>query len=189
MKTNRFNPKWARVFEPRNFVMMFFSPSLRTLLSFPLLLQPLNWGACLIFSPITMSKFKSKMIAGETIEDAANTMSQFMAGIGIRIMERSLSHYGEGYIIHICNTIHLLRLFGVPQGIKHFVDYVVFLNNLVQVYRLFCMNDMSFNQVSNIIGGCLSQFLYVLIKMSLIGSTELYKFWDCPWWVISNGFK
>lgn len=96
MKADRFNPKWSSVFERRNFLMMFFSPSVRTHLSFTAAATELG-GHAQYLAPTTMSKLKSKTTAGETIEDAAIVMSQFMAGIGIRIMESSLSHYGEGH--------------------------------------------------------------------------------------------
>lgn len=96
MKAERFDRKWATAFERRNFLMMFFSPSVRTHLSFTAAATELG-GHAQYLAPTTMSKLKSKTTAGETIEDAANVMSQFMAGIGIRIMESSLSHYGEGH--------------------------------------------------------------------------------------------
>ena len=96
MKRERFNPKWATAFERRNFLMMFFSPSVRTHLSFTAAATELG-GHAQYLAPSTMSKLKSKTTPGESIEDAANVMSQFMAGIGIRIMESSLSHYGEGH--------------------------------------------------------------------------------------------
>ncbi len=96
MKADRFNPKWAELFKNRSFLMMFYSPSVRTHLSFTAATTELG-GHSQYLEPNTMSKLKSKTNAGETIEDAAHVMSLFMSGIGIRLMETSLSHYGEGH--------------------------------------------------------------------------------------------
>lgn len=96
MKMDRFNPKWMELFNNRNFLMMFYSPSVRTHLSFTAAATELG-GHAQYLAPASMSKLKSKTKAGESIEDAANVMSSYMAGIGIRIMESSLSRYGEGH--------------------------------------------------------------------------------------------
>lgn len=96
MKADRFNSKWTNLFHLKNFLMMFYSPSVRTHLSFTAAATELG-GHAQYLEPTTMSKLKSKSSAGETIEDAAQVMSLFMAGIGIRIMESSLSYYGEGH--------------------------------------------------------------------------------------------
>lgn len=96
MKRDRFNPKWANFFKNKNFLMMFFSPSIRTHLSFTAAATELG-GHAQYLQPTSMSKLKTKTQAGETIEDAANVISQYMSGIGIRIMETALSHYGEGH--------------------------------------------------------------------------------------------
>ncbi len=96
MKADRFNPKYAKVFDRRNFLMMFYSPSVRTHLSFTAAATELG-GHAQYLAPTSMSKLKSKTTAGESIEDAAKVMSLFMAGIGIRIMESSLTSYGEGH--------------------------------------------------------------------------------------------
>jgi N-acetylornithine carbamoyltransferase len=96
MKADRFNPKWADLFKFRNFLMMFYSPSVRTHLSFTAAATELG-GHAQYLDPTTMSKLKSKTSPGETIEDAAQVMSLFMSGIGIRLMETSLSYYGEGH--------------------------------------------------------------------------------------------
>lgn len=96
MKSDRFNPKWAKLFDRRNFLMMFYSPSVRTHLSFTAAATELG-GHAQYLAPTSMSKLKTQTSAGETIEDAAQVMSRYMAGIGIRIMESALSRYGEGH--------------------------------------------------------------------------------------------
>lgn len=96
MKADRFNPKWTQLLNNRSFLMMFYSPSVRTHLSFTAAATELG-GHAQYLEPNSMSKLKSKKKAGESIEDAAIVMSQYMAGIGIRIMESSLSSYGEGH--------------------------------------------------------------------------------------------
>lgn len=98
MKRDRFNSKWLNLFKNKSFLMMFFSPSIRTHLSFTAAATELG-GHAQYLQPTSMSKLKTKTQAGESIEDAANVISQYMAGIGIRIMETALSHYGEGHQI------------------------------------------------------------------------------------------
>jgi N-acetylornithine carbamoyltransferase len=41
-------------------------------------------------------RLKSAKSAGETVEDAANVMSRYAAGIGIRILETAIEKYGQG---------------------------------------------------------------------------------------------
>ncbi len=98
MKLDRFNPKWKSLFENKNFLMMFYSPSVRTHLSFTAAATELG-GHAQYMQPESMGRLKSKSSPGETIEDAAKVMSEYMAGIGIRIMENSLSYYGEGHAL------------------------------------------------------------------------------------------
>lgn len=95
MKADRYNSKWAKLFENRNFLMMFFSPSVRTHLSFVATATELG-GHAQYMEP-SMARFKSKHSPGETIEDAAKVISGYMSGIGIRIMEEAVSSYGEGH--------------------------------------------------------------------------------------------
>ena len=76
---------------------MFFSPSVRTHLSFVATATELG-GHAQYMEP-AMARFKSKHLPGETIEDAAKVISGYMSGIGIRIMEGAVSSYGEGHKI------------------------------------------------------------------------------------------
>lgn len=94
MKLDRFNPRWSDIFRNKNFLMMFFSPSVRTHLSFTAAATELG-GHAQYMEP-SMVRFKSNSKPGETIEDAAKVISGYMAGIGIRIMEEAVSTYGEG---------------------------------------------------------------------------------------------
>lgn len=96
MKKDRFNPKWTTLFENKSFLMMFYSPSIRTHLSFAVAATDLG-GHAQYLDPTSMGRLKSKGVAGETIEDAAQVISEYMAGIGIRMMENSLSYYGEAH--------------------------------------------------------------------------------------------
>ena len=95
MKANRNDARWNNVFSRKDFLMMFYSPSIRTHLSFIAAATDLG-GHAQYLNPST-AKLKSKNSRGESIADVANVMSQYMAGIGIRIMEDSLSTYGEGH--------------------------------------------------------------------------------------------
>jgi ornithine carbamoyltransferase len=98
MKRDRFNAKWANLFHHKNFLMLFYSPSVRTHLSFTAAATELG-GHAQYLAPTSMARLKSKSSGGEIIEDAANVISKFMTGIGIRIMEGSLSYYGEGHAL------------------------------------------------------------------------------------------
>jgi ornithine carbamoyltransferase len=95
MKKNRDDIRWREAFLRKDFLMMFYSPSIRTHLSFVAAATDLG-GHAQYLSPSTV-KLKSKLSAGESIEDVAKVMSQYMSGIGIRIMEDSVSAYGEGH--------------------------------------------------------------------------------------------
>lgn len=94
MKLERNNPKWRKSLEYKNFLMLFYSPSVRTHLSFSTAATELG-GHAQYMVP-TMGRFKSTSSAGESIEDAAQVMAGYMAGIGIRTMESSIASYGEG---------------------------------------------------------------------------------------------
>lgn len=96
MKMDRYNPKWLDILKSKSFLMMFYSPSVRTHLSFVTAVTELG-GHAEYLAPDKMSKMLSKTNPGETIEDAAKVMSNFMCGIGIRIMESALSKYGDGH--------------------------------------------------------------------------------------------
>ncbi len=98
MKRDRFHPKWAHLFKNKNFLMLFYSPSVRTHLSFTAAATELG-GHAQYMAPHSMARLKSKINAGETIEDIAKVASSYMAGMGIRIMESALSYYGEGHAL------------------------------------------------------------------------------------------
>lgn len=95
MKKNRDDVRWREAFLRKDFLMLFYSPSVRTHLSFVAAATDLG-GHAQYLSPSTV-KLKSNVRGGESIEDVATVMSQYMAGIGIRIMEGAVSTYGEGH--------------------------------------------------------------------------------------------
>lgn len=95
MKKNRDDMRWRESFLRKDFLMLFYSPSVRTHSSFVAAATDLG-GHAQYLSPST-AKLKSKTSPGESIEDVANVLSQYMAGIGIRIMEDAVSSYGEGH--------------------------------------------------------------------------------------------
>jgi len=95
MKKNRDDIRFREAFRRKDFLMIFYSPSIRTHLSFVAAATDLG-GHAQYLSPSTV-KLKSKITSGETIEDVAQVVSQYMSGIGIRIMEDAVSSYGEGH--------------------------------------------------------------------------------------------
>ncbi|MFI5143797.1 MAG: ornithine carbamoyltransferase, partial [Thermoanaerobaculales bacterium] len=79
----------------RIFVFMFFyNPSVRTRQSFECAATELG-GHAQFLEPSGM-RLKTAKSAGETVEDAAKVMSRYAAGIGIRILEDKVPHYGAG---------------------------------------------------------------------------------------------
>ena len=88
------DPRWQSLFHQKNFLMLFHSPSVRTHLSFVAAATQLG-GHAQYLCPTT-AKLQSQSCAGETIQDVASVMSEYMAGIGIRMMEDAVSYYGEG---------------------------------------------------------------------------------------------
>jgi len=94
MKRDRFSARWTNILKYKTFIMFFFNPSVRTRLSFEAGLTELG-GHAQFMTPLT-GRFKTDKTAGETIEDAAQVMARYAAGIGIRILEDKVPAYGAG---------------------------------------------------------------------------------------------
>ncbi|QLH41725.1 MAG: ornithine carbamoyltransferase [Coxiellaceae bacterium] len=94
MKRERFNPRWNEIIHNKSFLMLFYSPSVRTHLSFETAATELGGHA--VFLTPEMTRFSSVEQGGESIEDVAKVMSRYMAGIGIRLMEDKVPYYGAG---------------------------------------------------------------------------------------------
>ncbi len=94
MKRDRFSDRWTRVLEHQTFLMFFYNPSVRTRLSFEAAATELG-GHAQFMTP-SAGRFKTEKQAGETIEDAAQVMARYVAGIGIRILEDKVPYYGAG---------------------------------------------------------------------------------------------
>jgi ornithine carbamoyltransferase len=94
MKRDRFSDRWTRVLEHKTFLMFFYNPSVRTRLSFEAAATELG-GHAQFMTP-SAGRFKTEKQAGETIEDAAQVMARYVAGIGIRILEDKVPYYGAG---------------------------------------------------------------------------------------------
>ena len=94
MKRDRFHPRFTRILEHRTFFMFFYNPSVRTRQSFECAATELG-GHAQFLQPEGM-RLKTATTSGETVEDAARVMSRYAAGIGIRILEDKVPHYGAG---------------------------------------------------------------------------------------------
>jgi len=94
MKKERFSPEFTSLLRDKTFFMFFFNPSVRTRQSFETAMTELG-GHAQFLEPKTM-RLKTAKTAGETVEDAANVMSRYAAGLGIRILEDKIPAYGEG---------------------------------------------------------------------------------------------
>ena len=94
MKRDRFSPDFTELLKHRTFFMFFCNPSVRTRQSFECAATELG-GHAQFLEPKSM-RLKTEKTAGETIEDAAQVMSRYACGIGIRMLEDSIGAYGEG---------------------------------------------------------------------------------------------
>ena len=94
MKRLRFTNPYRNALLRKTFLMLFYNPSVRTRQSFEAAATELG-GHAQFLEPKSM-RLKTKKKAGETIEDAANVMSRYAAGIGIRLLEDAIEEYGQG---------------------------------------------------------------------------------------------
>ncbi len=94
MKRDRFSDRWTSILKHKTFLMFFYNPSVRTRLSFEAAATELG-GHAQFMTPAA-GRFKTQKQAGETIEDAAQVMARYVAGIGIRILEDKVPYYGAG---------------------------------------------------------------------------------------------
>jgi len=94
MKRDRFSPKYTSLLQHRTFFMFFYNPSVRTRQSFECAATELG-GHAQFLEPKSM-RLKTAKTAGETIEDAAQVMSRYACGLGIRMLEDKVSAYGQG---------------------------------------------------------------------------------------------
>jgi len=94
MKQDRFSSAYTDLLKHRTFFMFFYNPSIRTRQSFECAATELGGHAQFLESKAM--RLKTEKSAGETIEDAAQVMSRYASGIGIRVLEGSLGAYGEG---------------------------------------------------------------------------------------------
>ena len=94
LKRERFSPKYTNLLNHKTFLMFFYNPSVRTRQSFEVAATELG-GHAQFLEPKAM-RLKTQKTAGETIEDAAQVMSRYGHGLGIRILEDKVGSYGEG---------------------------------------------------------------------------------------------
>lgn len=95
MKEHRFDGKFSEALRGKTFFMFFYNPSVRTRQSFECAATELG-GHAQFLEPKSM-RLKTATTAGETVEDAAQVMSRYASGMGIRILEDQVSRYGEGH--------------------------------------------------------------------------------------------
>jgi ornithine carbamoyltransferase len=94
MKRDRFSPRWTSILAHKTFFMFFYNPSVRTRQSFECAATELG-GHAQFLEPGAM-RLKTATTAGETTEDAARVMARYACGIGLRILEDKVPHYGAG---------------------------------------------------------------------------------------------
>ncbi|MBD3405707.1 MAG: ornithine carbamoyltransferase [Candidatus Lokiarchaeota archaeon] len=94
-KEKRYNHPLNNCLDRRTFFMFFYNPSVRTRQSFECAATELG-GHAQFLEPKTM-RLKSAKTAGESVADAANVMSRYASGIGIRILETAIEEYGQGH--------------------------------------------------------------------------------------------
>jgi ornithine carbamoyltransferase len=94
MKRDRFGSRYTGLLQHKTFFMFFYNPSVRTRQSFECAATELG-GHAQFLEPKAM-RLKTATTAGETVEDAAQVMSRYAAGLGIRILEDKVPYYGAG---------------------------------------------------------------------------------------------
>ena len=94
MKQSRFSDEWADVLAMRTVLLLFCNSSTRTRLSFETAITEL--GAHPIFMSSGMGWFPTPERKGESIEDSAQVVSGYVAGMGIRLGFHEYGYYGEG---------------------------------------------------------------------------------------------
>jgi len=96
LKAAYYSRKPHRTLEDRTFAMMFFAGSTRTRMSFETGMTQLG-GHAQFINPSTMRlSLEDKPGAGETVKDTAMAMERFCDGIGIRLLDDAIDHYGFG---------------------------------------------------------------------------------------------
>jgi ornithine carbamoyltransferase len=102
-KAKRYDHPLNNCLDRRTFFMFFYNPSVRTRQSFEAAATELG-GHAQFLEPKSM-RLKSAKSAGETVEDAAQVMSRYAVGIGIRILETAIEQYGQGHeLLQECTT-------------------------------------------------------------------------------------
>jgi N-acetylornithine carbamoyltransferase len=94
MRQDRFSSNYTGLLKHKTFFMFFYNPSVRTRQSFECAATELG-GHAQFLEPKAM-RLRTATTAGETIEDAAQVMSRYACGLGIRILEDKITRYGEG---------------------------------------------------------------------------------------------
>ena len=96
LKGDYYSRKPHRTLEDKTFAMMFFAGSTRTRMSFETGMTQLG-GHAQFINPQTMRlSLEDKPGAGETIKDTAKAMERYCDGIGIRLLDDAIDHYGFG---------------------------------------------------------------------------------------------
>ena len=94
MEKNRYSKEFTKILAYKTFMMFFYNPSVRTRQSFEAAATELG-GHAQFLEPKSM-RLKTAKTAGEIVEDAANVMSRYAVGLGMRILEDKITRYGEG---------------------------------------------------------------------------------------------
>lgn len=97
MKQKPFDPRWTSLLTNKSFLMLFYNSSLRTHVSFETAATQLGGHAQ--YRTQNMGWVKTSKQAGETLSDAAQVMSRYVNGIGIRILLDAVPYYGAGHEI------------------------------------------------------------------------------------------
>jgi len=96
LKGAYYSRKPHRTLEDKTFAMMFFAGSTRTRMSFETGMTQLG-GHAQFINPSTMRlSLEDVPGAGETVKDTAKAMARFCDGIGIRLLDDAIDHYGFG---------------------------------------------------------------------------------------------
>ncbi|MBS3813483.1 ornithine carbamoyltransferase [Candidatus Bipolaricaulota bacterium] len=96
LKASYYSGDPTPVLEYKTMLMLFFSGSTRTRLSFEAAMTQLG-GHSQFLAPGTMRlSLEEKPGAGESIKDTAKVMGRYGDGVGIRLLDDQIDYYGQG---------------------------------------------------------------------------------------------
>ena len=97
MKIDPYSELWGNALKNKNFLMIFYNPSLRTHLSFETAVTELGGHAIYRNQAMGWTKTKNSISSSESLKDIAKVVSRYVDGVGIRISMDAIHSHGLGH--------------------------------------------------------------------------------------------